>query len=351
MTRLRSDRNLYAEIERRFPADLDSVCIETHDGLSYSWRDMHCASARIAHWMASLGLTPGDRVAVQVEKSPECLMLYLATLRAGMVYVPLNTAYQRSELEHFLRDAEPAVVVCMPARLTEIEPIARAAGCRHVETLGEQRDGTLLTAAAPFSDECATVPRTDDDLAAILYTSGTTGRSKGAMLSHRNLTSNAVTLDVFWGFKAARDAGRRDVLLHALPLFHVHGLFVASHAALFSGSKMLMLPKFDIKTILERLPRATVMMGVPTFYTRLLGETGFGRKHCDSMRLFIAGSAPLLAETHQQFEQRTGHRIVERYGMSETLMLVSNPYFEADGERLAGTVGVPLPGVDLRVVD
>jgi malonyl-CoA/methylmalonyl-CoA synthetase len=278
-------------------------------------------------------------------------MLYLATVRAGMVYVPLNTAYQRSELEYFLRDAEPSVVVCTPARLAEIEPLARAARCRHVMTLGEHRDGTLLAAAAPFSDECETVQRTDDDLAAILYTSGTTGRSKGAMLSHRNLASNAAVLDEFWGFKAEREAGRRDVLLHALPLFHVHGLFVASHAALFSGAQTLMLPKFDISAVLERLPRTTVMMGVPTFYTRLLSEPAFGRAHCGSTRLFIAGSAPLLAETHQQFEQRTGHRILERYGMSETLMLVSNPYFESDGERRAGTVGIPLPGIDVRVVD
>ena len=346
-----ANENLYAAIERRFPNDLNSACIETHEGLIYSWRDLHLASGCIAHWLSSLSLRPGDRVAVQVEKSPECLMLYLATLRAGLVYVPLNTDYQRAELDYFLRDAEPAVVVCTPSRLAEIEPIARAARCRYVMTLGEQRDGTLLAAAAPFSPECETVHRAADDLAAILYTSGTTGRSKGAMLSHRNLTSNAVTLDQFWGFKAARDAGQRDVLLHALPLFHAHGLFVASHAALFGGATMLMLPRFDIAQVLERLPRSTVMMGVPTFYTRLLGEPGFNRAHCRSMRLFIAGSAPLLAETHQRFEQRTGHRILERYGMSETLMLVSNPYFEADGERIAGTVGVPLTDVDVRVVD
>lgn len=343
--------NLYAALERRFPGDLDSVCIESHDGLIYSWRDLHRASGRIAGWLASLKLKPGERVAVQVEKSPECLMLYLATLRAGLVYVPLNTAYQRAELEYFLRDSEPTVFVCTPARLREIEPIARSARCRHLMTLGEQRDGTLLAAAAPFADDSEVKHRAADDLAAILYTSGTTGRSKGAMLSHRNLTSNALTLDEFWGFKAQRDAGQRDVLLHALPLFHVHGLFVASHAALFAGASMLMLPKFDLPLVLERLPRATVMMGVPTFYTRLLAapESQFSRAHCRSMRLFIAGSAPLLAETHRQFEQRTGHRILERYGMSETLMLTSNPYFHADGERIAGTVGVPLPGVGVRV--
>jgi malonyl-CoA/methylmalonyl-CoA synthetase len=342
--------NFYALVESRYPADLDSDCIETHDGLVYRWRDLKRATGRIANWLASLSLERGARVAVQVEKSPECLMLYLATLRAGLVYLPLNTAYQRAELEYFLRDAEPSVFVCSPPRLRELEPIARAARCPHVLTLGEQRDGTLLAAAAPFGDSFRTVRRAPDDLAAILYTSGTTGRSKGAMLSHRNLASNALTLDDFWGFRAARDAGQPDVLLHALPLFHVHGLFVASHAALLAGAKTLMLPRFDLRQVLERLPRSTVMMGVPTFYTRLLAEPSFGREHCRQMRLFIAGSAPLLAETHVQFEQRTGHRILERYGMSETLMLVSNPYFEADGPRTAGTVGVPLPGVEVRVV-
>lgn len=347
---MRSNENLYAAIEERYPTDLDSSCIETLEGVTYSWRDLHLATGCIANWLVSLKLKHGDRVAVQVEKSPECLMLYLATLRAGLVYLPLNTAYQRAEIDYFLRDAEPAVVICTPARLAEIEPIARAAHCRHVMTLGEQRDGTLLGAAAQYSADHETVHRTADELAAILYTSGTTGRSKGAMLSHRNLSSNAITLDQFWGFQAARDAGTRDVLLHALPLFHVHGLFVASHAALFSGAKMLMLPRFDVARVLERLPRATVMMGVPTFYTRLLSEPTFGREQCRSMRLFVAGSAPLLAETHQQFEQRTGHRIVERYGMSETVMLVSNPYFETDGPRIAGTVGMPLPGIGVRLV-
>jgi len=342
--------NFYALVESRYPSDLDSACIETHEGLIYRWRDLKRATGRIANWLASLKLEPGARVAVQVEKSPECLMLYLATLRAGLVYLPLNTAYQRTELEYFLRDAEPSVFVCSPQRLREIEPIARAARCTHVLTLGDQRDGTLLEAAAPFGDSYRTARRAPDDLAAILYTSGTTGRSKGAMLSHRNLASNALTLDEFWGFKAERDAGRADVLLHALPLFHVHGLFVASHAALLAGAKTLMLPRFDLRQVLERLPRSTVMMGVPTFYTRLLAEPSFGRDHCGQMRLFIAGSAPLLAETHVQFEKRTGHRILERYGMSETLMLVSNPYLEADGARIAGTVGVPLPGVEVRVV-
>ncbi len=342
--------NFYALVERRFPADLDSACIETADGLVYSWRDLHHASGRIANWLASLHLPAGARVAVQVEKSPECLLLYLATLRAGLVYLPLNTAYQQAEIAYFLADAQPDVVVCTPARWAEIEPIAKRAKCRHLHSLGEVRDGTLLQAAAPYADAFETRPCAPDDLAAILYTSGTTGRSKGAMLSHRNLASNALTLDEFWGFAAERVAGRRDVLLHALPLFHVHGLFVASHAALLAGAKTLLLSKFDVAQVLERLPRATVFMGVPTYYTRLLAEPAFDRARCARMRLFISGSAPLLAETHREFEQRTGHRILERYGMSETVMLVSNPYFGAQGRRIAGTVGQPLPGIGVRVV-
>jgi malonyl-CoA/methylmalonyl-CoA synthetase len=266
------------------------------------------------------------------------------------VYLPLNTAYQRGELEYFLKDAEPSVVVCTPERQDELRKLARAAGCPHVRTLGEHRDGTLLPDAAPFGDEFVTAERSAADLAAILYTSGTTGRSKGAMLSHGNLTSNALTLDEYWGFKAARDAGRRDVLLHALPLFHVHGLFVASHAALLAGAKTILLQKFDLAAALKHLPRSTVFMGVPTYYTRLLSEPKFGHELCRSMRLFISGSAPLLAETHKQFEDRTGHVILERYGMSETVMLVSNPYFAERGPRLAGTVGEPLPGVGVRIL-
>jgi malonyl-CoA/methylmalonyl-CoA synthetase len=345
-----SNENFYALVEQRFPGDLDSTCIETGDGTFYSWRDLHRASGRIANWLASLRLPAGARVAVQVEKSTECLMLYLATLRAGLVYLPLNTAYQRGELEYFLKDAEPSVVVCTPERHDELRKLAHAAGCPHVRTLGEQREGTLLPDAAPFADDFATVRRSAGDLAAILYTSGTTGRSKGAMLSHGNLASNALTLDEYWGFKAERDAGRRDVLLHALPLFHVHGLFVASHAALLAGAKTILLQKFDLAAALKHLPRSTVFMGVPTYYTRLLSEPKFGREHCASMRLFISGSAPLLAETHKQFQDRTGQVILERYGMSETVMLVSNPYFAERGARIAGTVGEPLPGVGVRVL-
>ena len=345
-----ANENLYAVIKHRFPNELDSICIETHEGLTYSWRDLHLASGCIAHWLGSLGLRPNDRVVVQVEKSPECLMLYLATLRAGLVYLPLNTAYQRAEIEYFLADAEPDVMVCTPGRRREIGPLAKRAKCRHLHTLGEARDGSLLQVATPYADAFQTRIRGSDDLAAILYTSGTTGRSKGAMLSHGNLASNALTLDEFWGFAAERATGRQDVLLHALPLFHVHGLFVASHAALLAGARTLLLSKFDVAQVLERLSRSTVFMGVPTYYTRLLAESTFDRTRCAGMRLFVSGSAPLLAETHREFEQRSGHRILERYGMSETVMLVSNPYFAERGARVAGTVGVPLPGVGVRIV-
>jgi malonyl-CoA/methylmalonyl-CoA synthetase len=344
------NENLYALIESRLPRDLTQPCIETADGLIYSWRDIHFASARIAGWLASLDLPRDARVLVQVEKSPEALLLYLATLRAGFAYVPLNTAYQRAEIEYFIGDAQPAVVVCSPARAREIGSLAQAAGCSHVMTLGEKRDGSLITAAAPFPDQFATAPRAAGDLAAILYTSGTTGRSKGAMLSHGNLASNALTLDEFWGFKEEREAGGTDVLLHALPLFHVHGLFVASHAALFGGAQMIFLPKFDPKQVMQYLPRSTVMMGVPTYYTRMLAEASFDRHTCRNMRLFISGSAPLLTETFEDYRRRSGHTILERYGMSETLMLTSNPYFGTARDRIGGTVGVPLPGVAVRVV-
>ena len=349
------NRNLYALIESRMPRDPASVCLETADGLVYSYRDLHHGSARIAAWLASLGLAADadgapPRIAVQVEKSPEAVMLYLGALRAGFAYVPLNTAYQAAEIEYFLDDVRPGVFVCTPQRLAQLAPLAEKAGCARVMTLGEQRDGSLLQAAAPFPDRFGTVMRASTDLAAILYTSGTTGRSKGAMLSHGNLASNALVLDDFWGFREERDAGGRDVLLHALPIFHVHGLFVALHAALLAGASMIFHAKFDPRRVIAALPRATVFMGVPTYYTRLLGEDGLDRHACRHMRLFVSGSAPLLAETFEAFRRRSGHTILERYGMSETVMLVSNPYFGTSRERIAGTVGVPLPGVGVRVV-
>jgi len=348
------NRNLYALIESRMPRDTTAACLEVPDGPVYSWRDLHHGSARIAGWLASLGVGRNadgspPRIAVQVEKSPEAVMLYLAALRAGFAYVPLNTAYQSAEIAYFLDDVRPAVFVCTPQRLAELAPLAEQAGCLRLMTLGEDRDGSLLEAATPFPDRFNTVPRGHADLAAILYTSGTTGRSKGAMLTHGNLSSNARVLDEFWGFREEREAGGQDVLLHALPIFHVHGLFVALHAALLAGARMLFLPRFEPQRVISLLPRATVFMGVPTYYTRLLAEARLDRHVCRHMRLFVSGSAPLLAETFDEFRRRSGHTILERYGMSETVMLVSNPYFGTARERIAGTVGVPLPGVELRV--
>jgi malonyl-CoA/methylmalonyl-CoA synthetase len=282
---------------------------------------------------------------MQVEKSVEAMMLYLATLRAGYVFLPLNTAYQSAEIEYFIENAEPSVVVCSSKNFGWVSKIAFKAGTQNVFTLDDDRTGTLLDRAAHCSDKHDAVFRQADDLAAILYTSGTTGRSKGAMLTHGNLLSNALTLKDYWGWK------KGDVLIHALPIFHVHGLFVALHGALINGSKMVWLSKFDPKLVLKKLPEATVFMGVPTLYVRLLAEPGLTQEACRHMRLFVAGSAPLLIETFTDWQQRTGHTILERYGMSETIMLTSNPYLAKDGERRGGTVGFPLPGVSVRVCD
>ncbi len=333
--------NLYSLFAARFPEDRSACCIETHDGLYYSWNDLERATAKIANLLTKLNLPAGARIAAQVEKSPEALMLYLATIRAGFVYLPLNTAYRAAEMSYFINDAQPAVVVCAPQNFGWVSQIAFAGGASHVFTLGDDRSGSLLVRATHQSNSFETVDRDPDDLAAILYTSGTTGRSKGAMLTHRNLASNAEVLHDYWRWQAG------DVLLHALPLFHVHGLFVASHGALLNGSKMIFLPKFDSAEVIRRLPRATVFMGVPTYYVRLLADPAFKRDTCANMRLFISGSAPLLTDTFSAFAQRTGHTILERYGMSETTMLTSNPY---DGERIGGTVGLPLPDVSVRVV-
>jgi malonyl-CoA/methylmalonyl-CoA synthetase len=276
-------------------------------------------------------------------------MLYLATLRAGHVFLPLNTAYLNAEMAYFIDNAEPAVMVCSPRNFGWVSKIAFKADTRYVFTLGDDRSGSLLERAANCSDRHQVVRKGRDDLAAILYTSGTTGRSKGAMLSHGNLLSNALVLKDYWGWRTPGQGG--DVLIHALPIFHVHGLFVALHGALINGSKMLWLDRFDARTVLEKMPDATVFMGVPTLYVRLLGEAGLNRDVARNMRLFISGSAPLLIETFTQWRQRTGHTILERYGMSETAMLTSNPYLARDGERRGATVGFPLPGVDLRVRD
>ncbi len=346
-----NNENLFAAIHAAFPADLSGVAIESADSGTgatlkrYTWRELDEQTARIANLLASLNLPDGSRIAVQTEKSVEALMLYLGVLRAGYVYLPLNTAYQASEIEYFIGNAEPAVVVCSPKSLAWTQPIADAAKVARVFTLDEMGGGTLVDAVANQPAVQVIVAKRADELAAILYTSGTTGRSKGAMLSHGNLLSNALTLKDYWGWSA------NDVLIHALPIFHVHGLFVASHCALLSGAKMIWFSKFDPNAVIARLPEATVFMGVPTLYVRLLADSRLNRDVCKNMRLFVAGSAPLLIETFNEWRDRTGHAILERYGMSETAMLTSNPYAAEQGERRGGTVGFPLPGVHVRVSD
>jgi len=334
--------NLFAHIQAVFRSDPDREALRTPAETSYRFRDLDDGSARIAASLARLGITPGDRVSVQVEKTPESLLLYLACLRGGFVYHPLNTGYTADELAYFLDNAEPALVVCDPGAEATMRELAARAGVRHVLTLDSAGQGSLRDAAAASEADDGVRQVSPDDLAALLYSSGTTGVPKGVMLSHGNLLSNTATLVTAWGFTSA------DRLLHALPIFHVHGLFVAIGCALLSGAGMRWLPKFSAREVMRYLPECTVLMGVPTFYTRLLAEPDFDASTCSTMRLFVSGSAPLLPETFAEFETRTGHRILERYGMTETNMNASNPL---EGERRPGTVGPPLPGVELRVVD
>jgi malonyl-CoA/methylmalonyl-CoA synthetase len=330
--------NLYALLRDHFPEDAEQPCVLIPGGPVIHYDDLDAASGRIAHALANTGCRPGDRVAAQVDKCWQALALYLACLRAGFVYLPLNSSYQKSELAYFFADAEPSVIVCRPDAAASITPLRPQAT---VLTL-DGAAGSLLDRADGRPGTFETVTSAPNDLAAIVYTSGTTGRSKGAMLSHRNLASNALTLVEQWGFT------RGDVLLHALPIYHVHGLFVACHCVMLSGSRMLWLPKFDAEEVIALLPHATVMMGVPTFYTRLLAEAAFGERDCRNIRLFVSGSAPLLPETFAEFQARARLTILERYGMTETGMNTANPL---GGERIAGSVGVPLPGVSVRVVD
>ncbi|MBX9710739.1 MAG: malonyl-CoA synthase [Xanthobacteraceae bacterium] len=317
------------------------VAIETAGGRRISYGELVEFSARTANHLLARGVKAGDRVAAQTEKSASALVLYLATVRMGAVYLPLNTAYTLNELEYFFGDSEPSLIVCDPSKKADIEAIASKIGAK-VDTLDAEGHGSLSEGAKQSSPQFATVPRADDDLAAILYTSGTTGRSKGAMLTHDNLASNALTLKDVWRFTS------NDVLIHALPIYHTHGLFVASNVTLFSRAAMIFLPKLDPELIIKLMPRATVLMGVPTFYTRLLQSPNLTKESTAHMRLFISGSAPLLAETHREWSARTGHAVLERYGMTETNMNTSNPY---DGERVPGAVGFPLPGVLARVTD
>ncbi len=337
-----ANENLYAILESRFPKDRGRTALETESGRALTYADLEAGSARLARFITALGLAPGDRVTAQVDKSPEGLILYLACLRAGLVFHPLNTAYQHKELAYFLDNAAPKLVVCRPDAVAAIEELVGRAGDAHLLSLGGDGSGSLIEASRGTPPSFATVSRRAGDLAALVYSSGTTGPPKGAMLTHRNLAANAETLIAAWGFR------HTDRLLHALPVFHVHGLMVATHCALMSGASMRYLAKFDPQRVIAFLPECTVMMGVPTYYTRLLDADGFDASVCTSMRLFISGSAPLLEETFHCFRARTGHALVERYGMTETGMNTSNPL---DGERKPGTVGPPLPGVEVRVVD
>jgi malonyl-CoA/methylmalonyl-CoA synthetase len=334
--------NLYALFASRFPADRSQALMILEGDRAVTYDDVDTESARFAGLLTGLGVKPGDRVAVQVEKSPEALLLYLACLRAGFAYLPLNSAYQEGEVAYFLENAQPAAVVAQPASLPWLQPLAARLGVGHVLSLDDRGGGTLVRDSRSASTRFQTVERQGSDLAAILYTSGTTGRSKGAMLTHRNLAANAIDLHRAWGFRPG------DVLVHMLPLFHVHGLFVASHCTLMNGGAMRFHARFDAARAIRDFARSTVFMGVPTFYTRLLAEPALTRTACASMRLFVSGSAPLLAETHVAFEERTGQRILERYGMTETGMLTSNPL---QGDRRAGSVGPALGGTTVRVVD
>ncbi len=331
--------NIYERFDPVFEAAGAAPALLCPGGQDWSYARLRGAVGRTATALTNLGIEPGERVLVQVEKTPQAVALYLACLKIGAIYAPINTAYTAAEVAYFLDDAEPALYIAAAPYIAAATPLATSV---KTETLDANGNGSLAALAADATALAETVPRADDDTAAIVYTSGTTGRSKGAMLSHANLASNAATLCAYWGW---RDD---DVLLHALPVFHVHGLFVALHCAFLTGTPTIFLPRFDAKALLRELPRSTVLMGVPTFYTRLLNESAFNADACRNMRLFISGSAPLTEQTFAAFERRTGRRILERYGMSETLMNTSNPL---DGERLAGSVGFALPGMEIRIAD
>jgi len=334
--------NLFELFQSCFPVDRSEPFIETEDGRTYTYADAEQTSGRFAQLLGRLGIKPGDRLAVQVEKSPEAVFLYLASLRLGAVYLPLNTAYRDAEMRHFLTDAEPKALVCSPEDKAKRSTLFQDCGVACILTLDGQGQGSLVEESRGLDADHPTAETGVDDIAALLYTSGTTGRPKGAMLSHYNLAANLKTLHRAWGW------GPEDVLLHTLPLFHTHGLFVALGCVLLNGTRMLFLPQFDADRTVRLLPRASVFMGVPTHYVRLLAHPGLTRDACRNMRLFVSGSAPLLEEIFHAFTERTGHTILERCGMTETGMNMSNPL---DGERVAGTVGPVLPGIEARITD
>jgi malonyl-CoA/methylmalonyl-CoA synthetase len=333
-------QNIYELLISGPPTERSLACLEIPDEQSFTYGDVDEHSARIANLLASRGIVRGERVVVQVEKSAQAVFLYLACLRAGAVYLPLNTSYTGEETSYFLADAQPRAMVCQPERYEEALGLCRRANVQQVFTLGATCEGNLLEACRAMPTTFSAAPASDSDTAAILYSSGTTGKPKGAMLTQGNLAHNARTLVEAWGFT------RHDVLLHALPIFHVHGLFVALHCALLSRARLLFVPRFDAGQVCSLLPQATVFMGVPTYYTRLLALPQFDREVCRNVRLLISGSAPLLPDTFEQVRQRTGHCVLERYGMTETLMNTSNPL---EGRRLPGSIGLPLPGVAVRI--
>lgn len=336
-----SNANFFAVLEQRGVVE-DRLLLITASGVHYTYGDMQRESARVANALRNLGLVPGDRVSVQVEKSVANLWLYLGVLRAGLVFHPLNPGYAFEEMRYFLGNAEPGLLICDPENAQAYRALCDEAGIKNLMTMDAQGQGNLADYIEPFACDFTTEQCADDDLAVLLYSSGTTGRPKGIMLSHKNLRSNAEVLVDTWGFTAS------DVLVHALPIYHVHGLFVGVHCVLMSGASMHWLAQFGVQSVCDRLKSSTVMMGVPTYYTRLLADSQLSRDHCQTMRLFVSGSAPLLEETFVAFEARTGHAILERYGMSETGMNCSNPLV---GERRPGTVGLPLRGTEIRVCD
>lgn len=341
MTKTTSEANLFDVLKANFPQDRSNTALILDDDSTVSYGALESRSGQLAHRLLDAGAREGDRVMVQVEKTPQGVALYLACLRAGLIMIPLNTGYGKSELEYLAGDAEPSVVICDPASPFLSAEMNDAASFT-ILSLDKNGKGTLFDGIDRLPKELETSKRGGDETAAILYTSGTTGKPKGAMISHLNLSSNALTLRDCWGFT------KDDVLLHALPIFHVHGLFVATNTAMMAGCQMQFLAKFDLEKVLELLPSATAMMGVPTFYSRLLSDDRFDKDLCANVRLFVSGSAPLLADTFKAFKSRTGHNVLERYGMTETSMITSNPL---NGDRIAGSVGPSLPGVSIRVVD
>ena len=334
--------NLYSLFQSRFPENRNEVFL-AHPRINISFGDIEHFSAKMGAILQTLGVFKGDRIMVQIEKSPENVMLYLACLRIGAVFIPLNTAYTAREIAYFLEDADPKMFICDPASEATIGEICKDNSSTIILTLGNNGNGSLIDKMSSEQQSSDVVWCDSDDLASIIYTSGTTGLSKGAMITHENLTSNALALHKYWEWEPG------DVLVHALPIFHIHGLFVALHCALLNASKVLFHERFDVNKIIQDLPAASVFMGVPTFYTRLLAAPNFNQVACRNIRLFISGSAPLLYETFSEFKERTNHSILERYGMTEAGMITSNPY--KSSQRIPNTVGYPLPGISARISD